>query len=345
MKTKEQIITELAKSAGITPEKCEAVLKELNLMAYREAENGFEIPALCKFQVIKLSSSPTRAPLAGGQTEIKERKLLKVDALKEARDAILNPPPVAVQPVILPSVEKEIEAPAIEKPAEEELAPEPVTPDLQQIPAEETPIPEPIEEMPAEDIAVAVEEPLPPVVSAIEDGPVIPLNESEEPTAVLPDEIIEAAEPAETGEVEPAKVVAETTASIIFKCEACGDSVEAPGDMAGMDGECPFCGMVVKIPAAIPEEPENAVEFDPMPKSQLPHYSARAGASADISPKKTSASFSGLPAKSTPNKFPQKPEKQSPYMALDKTIRIDLPADILNPHQEVDRKKIFIKRR
>lgn len=50
----------------------------------------------------------------------------------------------------------------------------------------------------------------------------------------------------------------EEDGAIVFVCEHCGNTVCAPAETTGLDGECPFCSGEIVIPTASPEPPRQA---------------------------------------------------------------------------------------
>ena len=101
--TKQQLVSELADSAGISKSKITNVLNSLSEISYREASNGFTIPGICKLKVIRKKPSRHRNPATGKMMLIGERDVLKIVPLKKAKTAITPNLDVEVTPAVSPS--------------------------------------------------------------------------------------------------------------------------------------------------------------------------------------------------------------------------------------------------
>jgi hypothetical protein len=66
---------------------------------------------------------------------------------------------------------------------------------------------------------------------------------------------------------------------ITFKCQQCGDSINAKNEMGGKSTSCPICGLVQKIPAAKVEPPTTIAPPPNPPKIVIPEYTGLAAAS------------------------------------------------------------------
>ncbi len=86
--TKQQLVDELAKQAGISKARCLKVLDALVETACREAPKGFNIPGLCHLEVVTRKGRIGRNPRTGSKLWIGPRKGLKITPLKKARDKI-----------------------------------------------------------------------------------------------------------------------------------------------------------------------------------------------------------------------------------------------------------------
>ena len=65
-----------------------------------------------------------------------------------------------------------------------------------------------------------------------------------------------------------------TTPNVRFKCQSCGEALEAPGELLGQLMDCPTCGETVEVqkPHAVPPPPPPAPHLPPrpMPKLKMP---------------------------------------------------------------------------
>ncbi len=90
MKTKTEVIAELAGTAGIEKKQAEAMLEALVAMAIREASNGFTIPGLGKLVKVERAARTGRNPATGATIQIAAKTVLKFKIAKAAKDAILK---------------------------------------------------------------------------------------------------------------------------------------------------------------------------------------------------------------------------------------------------------------
>lgn len=89
MKTKTQIIADIADATEITKKQAKEVIEALVALAYKEAKNGFTIPGLGKLVVVQRKARMGRNPATGETIKIKAKKVLKFRVAKAAKDAIL----------------------------------------------------------------------------------------------------------------------------------------------------------------------------------------------------------------------------------------------------------------
>ncbi len=90
MKTKSEIIAELAQTAGVEKKQAEAMLEALVSMAVREAVDGFTIPGLGKLVKVERAARTGRNPATGATIQIAAKSVLKFKIAKAAKDAILK---------------------------------------------------------------------------------------------------------------------------------------------------------------------------------------------------------------------------------------------------------------
>ena len=90
MKSKHEIIAELAAIAGVEKKQAAAMLEALVTMACQEASNGFAIPGLGKLVKVDRKARMGRNPSTGATIEIPAKTVLKFRIAKAAKDAILK---------------------------------------------------------------------------------------------------------------------------------------------------------------------------------------------------------------------------------------------------------------
>ena len=90
MKTKTEIIAELAGTAGVERKQAAEMLDALVKMAIREASDGFTIPGLGKLVKVERKARTGRNPATGATIQIAAKTVLKFKIAKAAKDAILT---------------------------------------------------------------------------------------------------------------------------------------------------------------------------------------------------------------------------------------------------------------
>ncbi len=132
---KADLVTELAKSVGLSKRKTDLLLNLLAQIAYREARTGFTVPGICRLDVVHRNARRARIPRTGEQIIIGAHDSLRVRPLRKAKHAVTPMMPGLVQ---LVPAEVATESPAAEEapsnqPLEQEKvpapAPESVAPD------------------------------------------------------------------------------------------------------------------------------------------------------------------------------------------------------------------------
>jgi DNA-binding protein HU-beta len=91
MKTKSEIIAELAETAGVEKSQAATMLEALVAMAIREATDGFTIPGLGKLVKVERAARTGRNPATGASIQIAAKTVLKFKLAKAAKDAIMTP--------------------------------------------------------------------------------------------------------------------------------------------------------------------------------------------------------------------------------------------------------------
>jgi DNA-binding protein HU-beta len=89
MKTKSEIIAELAETAGVEKAQAATMLETLVAMAVRDASEGFTIPGLGKLVKVERAARTGRNPATGETLQIPAKTVLKFKIAKAAKDAIL----------------------------------------------------------------------------------------------------------------------------------------------------------------------------------------------------------------------------------------------------------------
>ena len=89
MKTKSEIITELAATVGVEKKQAEAMLEALVAMACREATAGFTIPGLGKLVKVERAAWTGRNPATGATIQIAAKTVLKFKIAEAAKDAVM----------------------------------------------------------------------------------------------------------------------------------------------------------------------------------------------------------------------------------------------------------------
>jgi nucleoid DNA-binding protein/DNA-directed RNA polymerase subunit RPC12/RpoP len=97
---KSDLIAELAQTAGISKHKAEIVLNQLTQIAYREARTGFNVPGICKLDVVRRKARHARIPSTGQRIIIGEHDALRSRPLKKAKHAVAPMMPGLVQFVV-----------------------------------------------------------------------------------------------------------------------------------------------------------------------------------------------------------------------------------------------------
>ncbi len=90
MKTKNEIVAELAETAGVEKKQAAVMLEALATMACREASDGFTIPGLGKLVKVERAARMGRNPATGATIQIAAKTVLKFKIAKAAKDAILT---------------------------------------------------------------------------------------------------------------------------------------------------------------------------------------------------------------------------------------------------------------
>lgn len=243
--TKAKLIAELSASGRLTKAEVGRLLNQLTAIAYREAANGFVLPGICKLKVVEKKASRRRNPVTGQTILIGERKALKIVPLKKAKTAIAPNPDVVIQII-------DATAPSS---AEDDVKITDLT--TLTMPAQTSKT--------GQDSVADPAHPASPQEGG--DGQIVfPCGECGSLLAATPktagqkgecpfckaQTLIPLRNPAATPNTKipstGAASLSKTLDFVLFVCRSCGQEIEAPTDMIGMDVECPTCGTGLTVP-------------------------------------------------------------------------------------------------
>ncbi len=244
--TKAQLILEIADKTELSKNKVSDVLKELTQITYREAENGFIVPGICKLSVVRRKARRCRIPSTGQLALIGERNALKVVPLGVAKNAVTPKIPGNIQ-IIKDEPVSKTPSPSSRSDGR----------DSADIGEKQQILPGANEAPPSgtgsivfacQDCGAMVSAP---PVSAGEKGE-CPLCGAET-NIPLQDFLSTDANTEDSQPVKGAKVEDFLT----FVCQACGQEIEASTSMAGLKASCPTCGTQIGIPKFSMETPSS----------------------------------------------------------------------------------------
>jgi DNA-binding protein HU-beta len=92
--TKSGIMAALAEAAGISKKEAVAVYEKLVDIAVKGAkqeEKGITLPGIGKVKLVKRPARTCRNPATGEMVKVKAKKVVKLQACKALKDAILPP--------------------------------------------------------------------------------------------------------------------------------------------------------------------------------------------------------------------------------------------------------------
>lgn len=234
--TKQQLVSELADSAGLSKSKITNLLNSLSEISYREASNGFTIPGICKLKVIRKKPSRHRNPATGKMMLIGERDVLKIVPLKKAKTAIT--PNLDVEVTILEDEPRQQEAPVPPPsgPATQTSAPQEQADEAGQIVFECAECGSLIG-APPDQAGIQCQCPLCQALN------MVPVRSAESSAS---DDLSDAGSMA-------------LNDFVTFICQTCSQEIEAPIEMLGMKASCPTCNSQLDVP----EEVESPAEEEP----------------------------------------------------------------------------------
>lgn len=231
--SKAMLVSELAAATDLDGKDVARILDSLATIAFREAHNGFIIPRICKLKVIRKKPTQCRNPATGRLMRIGERNALKILPLKPARDAI------APRRDDLVSI--------IDEPAATPDTPPAVTPPAPPTLPEQAIPPEP--ETQGQILFECAE-----CKSTLSAAPGEAGMKGECPYCNNPIQVPQQRKPVDHEIAEQrmkpvhGPIASETAQEFItLNCQTCGQEIEAPCEMLGMEVNCPACSAPLLI--------------------------------------------------------------------------------------------------
>ncbi len=241
---KQAILAELSQRTGQSKKAVDVFLKELAALVYREAGNDFSLPGLCKFKVVKRKQAKRFNVATGKHYLVAAHDVLKIVPLKKAKLEIAPPP----ENLFLMELTDNL------KGKQKEITPKP--------PVESKPTGEEAKEEASLDLppryqplAIA-EEP-----SSIQDAPHKkkvkidqgPATKEEQDSTALqasiPHKTVESQQtPDNEPNQSPSPPSSSVSGFVTFYCDDCGQEIEAPVEMIGLNADCPACGSRLEVP-------------------------------------------------------------------------------------------------
>ncbi len=249
--SKNNLLQELASAAGLSRAQAAKVLDSLAAIAYREAEQGFTLPGLCRLSVATKKACRRRNPKTGQVLMIGEHRVLRVTPLKKARDAVAPRPANLVVPVTdaapVPAPPPAAgpppaEAPAVRAPAASAATAEPAGEILFRCVHCRSVLAAAPSQVGTEGACPYCKGKI--VVPARDESGALP--------APAP------AAPAPAPGAPPAGPRADDF--ITFVCQTCDQEIEAPVDLLGKDVNCPACGAVIHVAPAAERPPAPGIQ-------------------------------------------------------------------------------------
>ncbi len=259
---KSHLVRELGFNVGVSQKKARLMLDALQQIVYREACNeGFTLPGLCRFDVIRRNARKVRNPQTGERILIAEHDSLRVRVLKKARNAVTPLPenlmtvlPATPAPEILEDYSKAVSF-CCKKCKQEIEAPLSAAGLLAECPACGESIMVPSLSEPGTLHGPALPAPAAAPAAA---GPAAAAS-PEAPSAAAPSPL-EHKQKGQTIRIDLAALGFENAGTpapqkplpkkrmLSFFCKNCRQEIEAPSDMAGTASECPACGVSFEVP-------------------------------------------------------------------------------------------------
>ncbi len=231
--SKAMLVSELATATNVDGKDVARILDSLANIAFREAHNGFIIPRICKLKVIRKKPTQCRNPATGRLMRIGERNTLKIMPLKPARDAIAPRSEGLVTIVEEPAATPDA-APAAKPPAPPTVTEQAISPET---------------ETEGQILFECAE-----CKSTLSAAPDEAGMKGECPYCNNPIQVPQQRKPVDNEIAEqrmkPAHgSIASATAQdfLTLNCQTCGQEIEAPSEMLGMEVNCPACSAPLLI--------------------------------------------------------------------------------------------------
>ena len=231
--TKKELIDELADFSEMRKKDVAGVLDRLAEIAFREAKNGFSIPNLCKFKVVRKKESKCRNPATGELMLIGAHDALKVIPLKKAKDAIAPRRDDLVEII------------------DEEPTAKTGT-------ASSATAAVPTDELVSGEIVFSCDAcgaPISASESLVGQKGKCPYCEADLtiPTREQARQKATEAKPSVSEGLGPGAAPIPRGDFFTFVCHVCGQEIEAPVSMIGQEATCPACASLVNVVASMPE--------------------------------------------------------------------------------------------
>jgi nucleoid DNA-binding protein/DNA-directed RNA polymerase subunit RPC12/RpoP len=257
------LIKELAESAKLPKTKIKEILEDLRKITSRESlKEGFTLPGLCRFDVVRRKPRKVRNPKTGQMLMIGEHQSLRVRVLKKLRSELTPPPEMVIieTPVLTPEMEDFSKAVSFKcKQCAQEIEAPLSTAGL-------------LAECPNCQAAITI--PHTSETGTLHGSPLEQASGSpaqQAPAAGKPSA-------ADTSQVDKNRTIRIDLAAlgmeaeapqkrvekraVSFICKSCKQEIEAPSEMAGSTADCPSCGMTFEVPFFSEEGTIHAIAVD-----------------------------------------------------------------------------------
>ncbi len=258
------LIKELAESAKLPKTKIKEILDDLRTIASRESlKEGFTLPGLCRFDVVRRKPRKVRNPKTGQMLMIGEHQSLRVRVLKKLRTDLTPPPEMVIieTPVLTPEMEDFSTAVSFrcKQCAQEIEAPLSTAGLLAECPSCQSAITIP-----------SVSEPGTLHGAALEQSSGAPAKQTPGAGKSSAADNSQQLDKNRTIRIDLAALGMEAEApqkpvekrAVSFICKTCKQEIEAPSEMAGSTADCPSCGMTFEVPFFSEEGTIHAVAVD-----------------------------------------------------------------------------------
>jgi nucleoid DNA-binding protein/DNA-directed RNA polymerase subunit RPC12/RpoP len=260
---KSHLVRELATTTGLHQSQVKSFLDAIKTIACREAvKDGFTLPGLCRFDVVRRKPRKVRNPKSGQMLMIGEHQSLRVRALKKLRTELTPAPEMVVieAPVLTPEMEDFSKAVSFKcKQCGQEIeAPLSTAGLLAECPNCQSAITIPHASEPGTLHGSAVEQSS---GSPAQQAPAAGKPSAGDNIQVDKNRTIRIDLAALGMEAEAPVKPAEKRA-VSFICKSCKQEIEAPSEMAGSTADCPSCGMTFEVPFFSEEGTIHAMAVD-----------------------------------------------------------------------------------